>query len=197
MFKCLLILVYSLIIFNINAQEDSLGNVVNIKNIELKDGLGRPYQLELFIQNPLKVVVFFSESCPICQKYTKTLNELLEKYNQKVFILTVFPESTHPKIIKKFIKKYNYKPKIVFDPTQQFAKALNATTTPEAFLLNNQQSILYRGAIDNWYFSLGKKRSEITQHYLRVAIASYLKNEKILIEETIPIGCLIQKRTNP
>ena len=71
-------------------------------------------------------------------------------------------------------------------------KQLNAKITPEVFVVNENRAILYHGAINNWYYALGRNRMHITEHYLEDAIKAILHKEKILKDYVAAIGCFIK-----
>jgi len=52
--------------------------------------------------------------------------------------------------------------------------------------------LLYKGKIDNWVVSPGKKRARATEFYLKDAITHYLNNDSIIIKSTPAIGCFIE-----
>ena len=69
---------------------------------------------------------------------------------------------------------------------------LGAKVTPEVFLLDQEYTIHYNGAIDNWFYSLGKNRNLITSHYLEDAMNSLLNGTKIQIPYVQAICCYIE-----
>ncbi|MGL4630738.1 MAG: redoxin family protein [Leadbetterella sp.] len=143
----------------------------------------------------LTVYIFLSEECPVCQLQTLPLRELHSQFkDQGVGFLSVFsnPSSNDSKIFA-FCDKYNLKFPTVFDSTQQVAKRLEARITPEVVVVDHSknESIVYRGAVDNSYASLGKRRRVINQHYLNDALSAILKGSKNYVENTEPIGCYI------
>jgi hypothetical protein len=70
---------------------------------------------------------------------------------------------------------------------------LDAKVTPEVFLFDKEFELRYKGAIDNWFYELGKYRRVTSDHYLIDALQSVLGGEDPIIMETEAIGCLIQK----
>ena len=78
------------------------------------------------------------------------------------------------------------------DTENYLIKKLKATTTPEAFFYSKNHQLLYRGAIDNCFYALGRYRPQATEHYLQNAINQYLNNEKITISNTKAVGCFIE-----
>ena len=81
---------------------------------------------------------------------------------------------------------------MLFDPDFKLAHYYGATTTPEAVFIDKNGKLLYKGAIDNWAISLGKKRLEATAHYLRDAVENHLSGNVIDPKETKPVGCFIE-----
>lgn len=139
------------------------------------------------------VTVFYSTTCPICQKTTLTLKELKSKYEpQGISFQLIFPSRYDTKQkIKKFEKLYQIPFPFSMDHQKQITGQLNATVTPQAILTDSIGNILYSGKIDNWFENIGQRRTIITEHYLDDAISSYLKGEEIKIKKTEPVGCII------
>ena len=59
-------------------------------------------------------------------------------------------------------------------------------------MINNHE-VIYRGAIDNWFYELGRYRLEITDHYLIDAINASLDGKKPALTKTEALGCFIQR----
>lgn len=144
-------------------------------------------------QNKASIIVFFDIECPICQKYTKLLKEINQKYDsQGVKVYLVYPHKSIDKAaFKTFKKEYQFDLPIYFDNKRKLLHQLKGSVTPEAFLLNNQGKIIYHGAIDNWFYSLGKNRAQATENYLLEAIEALQKGEDVKIAYHEPIGCAL------
>ena len=82
---------------------------------------------------------------------------------------------------------------VKIDKKNKLSKLIGASVTPEAFLIcRDSGKILFHGAIDNWFYSLGKKRSVITANYFEDALKQLLNNEKIRVPFAQPVGCYIE-----
>jgi thiol-disulfide isomerase/thioredoxin len=146
------------------------------------------------------VLIFIAAECPISQKYAPILRGVQAQFPQVKF-LAVFTKWDKTPSIEEYIKDYplsipanNPNSFIVLqDKKNNLIKKIDAQTTPEAFLLDKNGVLIYRGAIDNWFFALGKYRAEATEHYLVDALQSFLKNEPVKIKKTNAIGCIIEK----
>ncbi len=142
--------------------------------------------------NSLTLFVFLSPECPLCQNYTTVLNALYKQYQQQIRVYGIFPGKAYSAIeIAAFAKKYQTNFTLLIDSSQQLTNYLKATITPEVILLNDKNQLAYRGAIDNWVLSLGKKRIKATLHYLQDAIEQTLQNKTTAIKTTKPVGCKI------
>ena len=83
--------------------------------------------------------------------------------------------------------------RIIADTNQVLTNFLDARVTPECFLLDSNQNIIYYGLIDDWIKELGRKRTHIENKYLEESLINYLSNREIKIKKTKAIGCIIQK----
>ena len=141
-----------------------------------------------------KVFIALDPECPLSQSYTKKINSLCKKYEDKVLFIGFFPGSNYTtQEINNFKEKYNLNINSFIDKKLIITKAFNANVVPEVFVLNNDYKIIYNGLIDNWVGELGRKKQYINKEYLIAAIESSLNNDLPLIRSTKAIGCLIEK----
>jgi hypothetical protein len=142
----------------------------------------------------LNIYLFLATSCPISQQYTAEIKRLNQLYSKKaVNMCLVFP-SNNKKDVKKFMSTYGLNMKVIIDKRFNLVNDLHAKVTPEVILLNEKKEILYNGAIDNWYYALGKNRLEITEHYFEEALVAAINNQPILKPFFEPVGCFIESR---
>ncbi|MCF8464855.1 MAG: redoxin domain-containing protein [Flavobacteriales bacterium] len=145
-------------------------------------------------QNALTVIYFLSPECPLCINYTLVMGELNEHFaSDSLKFYGVFSNEWYsPEEVRMFQLKYNLGFDMLFDTENRLAQALSATVTPEVFVLNSASEVLYSGKIDNWVNELGKKKLEVTDHYLRNALLAWRNGKPIHPMHTQPIGCLIE-----
>lgn len=140
----------------------------------------------------LRAFVFLSPECPLCQNYTRTLNQLEQQYAGKLSFYGIIPGKTYKQEdVAAFQAKYHIGFSLAMDRDLHLVHELHATTTPEVLLVAADNTVLYQGAIDNWYKSLGRAGSKPTQHYLQDAIDAVLRHETPQVRKTAPVGCLI------
>ncbi len=138
----------------------------------------------------LQLYVFLSPECPLCQNYTRTLNLLEQQYAGRVTFHGIIPGKTWKEAdLTSFAAKYQLAFPLQQDADLKLAHSLHATTTPEAILLSPDKTVIYQGAIDNWYKALGKAGSKPTQHYLQDAIDYTLRHREPPLKKTVPVGC--------
>jgi thiol-disulfide isomerase/thioredoxin len=147
------------------------------------------------LQAPYQVIIFMAFDCPITQKYMTTIKEIAQKYqSQQIFVVGYFPAGLSKKQESEFRQEYQVPEMIKFvdDKKHELTNKYAATITPEVVLIDKNQVLIYQGAIDNWFFELGRYRPEITAHYLTDAIEATLSGLQPPVKKTEAIGCFIQ-----
>lgn len=139
--------------------------------------------------------VFLDPECPICQSYTRTLRTLHQLYaSDQVLFRGVYDSPVIKKReIRRFHQTYNLPFPGEIDKNYALARRWNATVTPEVVVTATSGEVLYRGAIDNWYYALGKNRPEPTEHYLKDALEAIRGRYPILKKQTEAVGCLMNR----
>jgi thiol-disulfide isomerase/thioredoxin len=163
-----------------------------LKRIALEDSTHAKHKLSQLTGNQPLVTILLTPECPITQKYTPIIRSLSNQFPTVKFLL-IFTKWDDWQDIKAFQKEYPLSILAYKDFKNQFVKKIDATVTPEVFFFDKNHVLLYRGCIDNWFYSLGKHRQEPTECYLEDAINAHLKGELIKIKETNALGCIIEK----
>lgn len=153
----------------------------------------REYQFSTSTDLP-HVFIFYSIECPLSQKYTLTLNNLSEKYADKIKFVGVLPGiEGEPSGYNQFRDKYRIPYDLIKDERFALTTALGASITPEVFLVDQTGKTVYHGAIDDWVIKLGKTKQQATVHYLENAIAGLLNHTIIQPSYVKPFGCYIEQ----
>ncbi len=140
------------------------------------------------------VVVFISTDCPVANSYQPELRKLANKFSaSKLQMVMVHgnPQTTIEQA-RKHQQDYQVDWPVVLDADQRIAMMLKAKNIPEAFLLDANGTVLYRGRIDDQYAALGKKRPTPSEHNLSDAITAFLNGQPIPQKETKAVGCVIR-----
>jgi len=139
------------------------------------------------------VFVFLAPDCPLSQNYTATLNDLRTKFQASgIEFYGVFPGHAAD-VMEGFAKTYRIHFSVMPDVDYRVSDFLEATTTPQAFVVNRAGRTVYAGAIDNRAPELGQQRTVITEHYLADALESIVEGRQVRVERTRPVGCFIER----
>ncbi|MEZ4936759.1 MAG: hypothetical protein R2799_04115 [Crocinitomicaceae bacterium] len=99
--------------------------------------------------------------------------------------------------VEKYKKKYKLEFRHIIDGDHFWVKKLNAEVTPEVFVYNSDQdSIYYKGRIDDNYFRVGQRKASVQSDDLVNALENIKNKKKIEIAQTKAVGCFITKKVN-
>lgn len=148
------------------------------------------------VNRPSEIVIFMAVDCPVTQKYMSTIKSLALHYQNQISVTGYFPAGLTRQNEKQFRKEFRIPDiiKLIDDKSHLMTDKLVASITPEVFLLTANGEVLYSGAIDNWFFELGRYRPEVTENYLKDAITATLNKTLPTVTKTTAIGCFIQKK---
>jgi thioredoxin-related protein len=154
---------------------------------------GQVFDFKNLKQNKASIIIFFDPECPICEKYTKNIIEMDKKYRKEgIEIYIIYPfKILEAKSLSAFRDEFKFNLPIIYDPKRKLLKKLKAKYSPEVFLLDNKQKTLYHGAIDNWFYGLGRNRAVPTEFYLLDAINAFKNNQNIKFKYVEPVGCML------
>jgi hypothetical protein len=147
----------------------------------------------LILGLPVRVILFLAPLCPICQDMTFDLRGLEAEFDDpRVEFIGVFPNSsTRQEQMEAFAGRYGIEMTLVRD-TANWAEALGARWTPEAFILDVQDSILYQGRINDRYFAPGRRKSKTRNRDLRNALLDIMAGQPVTVPLTEAVGCPIE-----
>lgn len=165
-------------------------SLTGIADIKLKSVSGKGMSISASDKNT--VILFLGTDCPITQKYIARIKEIVDQFESTTDFYGVFPEQFSMREIRKFKKEYKISILFLRDDKMEMAHFLGAKVTPEVFLLDDQLALQYQGAIDNWFYELGKNRRNTTEQYLIDALTALNQNQAPALKQTEAIGCFIQ-----
>jgi peroxiredoxin len=166
-----------------------------IDNFTLKDTGGKPTALYDLKHRKAVVVVFLSFDCPVSNSYAPALAELAKTYGpQGVAFLAV--NSSDEGDAAHFAKQaagYKLSFPVLKDERHAAADAFKAETTPEAFVVDHNFVLRYRGRIDDGYYARLKKNNQTTRFDLKQALDDLLAGKPVAEPVTRAVGCPIQR----
>lgn len=145
------------------------------------------------------VVVFTCGHCPYVQAVEERLLTLARQYIPKgiqwVGIASndpsLHPDEDSPEALCRRTREKNYPFPILYDETQEVAKAFGALCTPEFFVYDADHRLYYHGRLDdNWKDAASVRREE-----LREALDALLAGKEPPHPQYPAMGCSIKWRS--
>lgn len=159
---------------------------------------GRIVSLGDFAGADALVVVFLCNHCPYVKHIADTLSQVAREYQSRgvAFVgissndVAGYPQdSPEQMVIEAETRGYVFP--YLYDETQRVAQAYRAACTPDFFLFDGQQQLVYRGQFD-----ASRPGSEIpvTGEDLRRALDAVLNGTPVPADQKPSIGCNIKWR---
>lgn len=174
----------------LNPNEHKIGQIIEDIGFEhLSGGEGRLHQTTgdngtvVFVRDP---------TCPVSIQYGPRMADFVARYQKKGinFVFIYLNDLVGLPILQRDRNRLNTSGTFVAKGSFGVAGALSVNSTGDAFVLDNDNRLVYRGAIDN-QFGLGFTRDEATRLYLRSALNALLSGEEIKVPATSAPGCFI------
>jgi peroxiredoxin/mono/diheme cytochrome c family protein len=173
-----------------------------IEAFELKDLQGVPHSLTDLNESQVVVVVFLGVECPLAKLYGPRLAELANNYaNRHVAFLAVDSNAQDSLAeMNHFARTYGLTIPFLKDPGNIVADQFGAERTPEAFVLDHERVVRYRGRIDDQYgfqSGVGYQRPTALKRDLAESIDQLLAAKSVSEPVTRAPGCLIGRMHTP
>ncbi len=163
-----------------------------IQDLVFRDAAGRPFALHDLKGKRAVVVVFLSFECPVSTGYAAPLAELSAAYRDVAFVgLSTGNEEAAQ--VEALARSFQLPFPVYRDRNGAAAAALGAEVTPEAFLLDADFAVRYRGRIDDRYAARLKPNPRPARHDLRRALDEVLAGRSVSEPETRAVGCAIRR----
>ena len=190
-----IIFLVSVLFFNVQAKELSIGNEILGVDYILKNIDGNDTSLDKLKKSNGILVVFSCNTCPWVIRWQDRYN-ILSAFSRKNDIgfvavnsnarLHESVDSMDEMIYHATTNEYGFP--YVLDEDAKLAKAFGAMKTPHVYLFNSDNKLVYTGAIDD----NAKSAKKVKNNYLMDAIRALGTNKKIKISETKALGCSIK-----
>jgi len=166
-----------------------------IANLTFHDEQGKSSALYELKDQKAIVVVFLSFECPVSNSYCALLADMkteFGKYGVSFIGLTVNGDDSRAQVAKH-ARDFGLNFPVYKDEKLVAADALEAGVTPEAFVLDGNYVLRYRGRIDDSYSDRLKKHPQTKTHNLKQVIGELLSGRPVAEPATQAIGCAIQR----
>jgi peroxiredoxin len=162
---------------------------------ELPDVLtGKRVTLDNFASQKALLVMFICKHCPYVQHVKPALIPLGHDYTgRSLGIVSIssndarqYPEDA-PKRLAELARELPFP--LLYDETQEVAKAYRAACTPDFFLFDEKRQLVYRGQLDD---SRPGNTQPLTGRDLRAAIDAVLSGKQVNPDQRASVGCSIK-----
>ena len=172
-----------------------IGEIMPKKDHFLNDITGKQISLNDIKGNKGTLVIFSCNTCPWVLRWEDRYVSIAKAYQKKgIGIIAVnsnaarFDGDDSLDKMKIHAKEKNYNFSYAQDPEATLAYAFGATKTPHVYLFDNEDRLVYRGAIDD----NARNFSEVEEAFLENALNHLLVGEKIKKITSKAIGCSIK-----
>ena len=142
------------------------------------------------------LVIFICNHCPFVHHVIREVVRIANDYRvQGIGVVAVssndvmnYPQDS-PHLMAEFAFENNFEFPYLYDNTQEVAQAYAAACTPDFFLFDNQNKLVYRGQLDD---SRPGNGIPLSGNDLRGAIDGVIYNRIINPDQKPSIGCNIE-----
>lgn len=175
-----------------HVQADNSGVGQRVQEFTLSDYLGAKHSLSDWADKRVVVLVFLGTECPLAKLYAKRLQELSQRYRDDSVQIVGINANRQDTLqeIRHYVHTHGVTFPMLKDAGNRVANALGAQRTPEAFLLDSQRAVRYRGRIDDQY-GVGYSRAHFTRQDLAEAIDEVLAGRPVSEPHIEAVGCYI------
>ena len=179
----------------ITAAELEIGSSMPGMDFKLKDISGKTMTLADAKGSQGTLVIFSCNTCPWVIRWEDRYVSIADTYTSKgIGVIAVnsnaarFDGHDGLEEMIKHAEKNNYNFPYVQDPRSQLASEFGATKTPHIYLFDNNDVLVYRGAIDD----NAKDARSVEEPFLANAIDQLLSGRSIEKPTSKAIGCSIK-----
>ena len=157
---------------------------------------GTTVSLNDFANAPALLVIFMCNHCPFVIHVASELANLAAEYQQKgVAVVGIssndassYPQDSPENMVRE-AQERGYSFPYLFDETQEVAKAYRAACTPDFYVFDQSQELVYRGQMDSTRPDSGQLPNG---EDLRRALDAVLAGQPVSHDQKASIGCNIK-----
>ena len=157
---------------------------------------GKTISLDTFNDSKALLIMFICQHCPFVKHVQSELAKIGHDYSQQPLGIVAisandvanYPDDS-PEKLKQMAKELNFNFPLCYDESQEVSKAYTAACTPDFFLFDRDNKLVYRGQLDD---SRPSTDIPVTGKDLRRAIDAVLNDQKLDFDQKPSIGCNIK-----
>jgi thioredoxin-related protein len=173
-----------------------IGSSLPKAEIKLKDVSGKEITLSEIKKENGILVMFSCNTCPYVignQSRTKEISEYAIKNNIGVILLNANEGDRDGgnslQDMQAYAKEQGYAWPYALDKNSELANAFEASRTPECYLFDKNNKLVYHGAIDDSPGDIGS----VKRHHLKNAMDEMIAGKNVSVKETRSVGCSIKR----
>jgi peroxiredoxin len=161
-----------------------------IENFTLPDYNGKDHSLSDYKKSKAIVIMFVSTQCPVSNAYNSRMESLAKEYSSKdvTFLGINSNKAESSEEIKEHAEENGFTFTILKDKNNVIADEFDASFTPEVYVLNGNNEVLYHGRIDN-----SKNQADVKTQDLKNALDEILAGKPVTNSTTKAFGCTIKR----
>jgi peroxiredoxin len=161
-----------------------------VENFTLEDYSGVKHSLTDYGKSKAIVLMFIATQCPVSNAYNARMVDLYNDYSKKGVSFVAINSNKQESVeeIKNHAKEHGFQFPVLKDWKNVFADSLQASVTPEIYVLNSNFEILYHGRIDD-----SQRQSRVKSSDLRAALDNILGGKPVTVVTTKAFGCTIKR----
>ena len=161
-----------------------------IEEFSLPDADGKARSLTSLKGKNGTVLIFVAVQCPVSNAYNERMEKLAQDFKERgINVIGINSNVAEPAAAVKAHAATNHLTfPVLKDPGNKIADQLGATVTPEAYFLDANNKLVYRGRIDN-----SRNGDQISATELRDAIEASLSGKPVTKNIATAFGCSIKR----
>src|SRR6266545_4298379 len=161
-----------------------------VEDFTLPDVNGKEQSLNALKGKKGAVLIFVAVQCPVSNAYNERMEKLAQDYKARgINVIGINSNSTEDaSAVKAHATQKHLTFPILKDPGNKIADRLGAQHTPEAYLLDANNKLVYHGRIDN-----NRDASQVNSSELRDAIEATVAGKAVEKPTAAAFGCTIKR----
>jgi thioredoxin-related protein len=196
--KILLLAAASIGLFAFAINELPIGSPMPKGDVKMKDVTGKEITLNEARKINGLLVMFSCNTCPyVIKNQQRTRDISAYALDKNIGVILINSNETQRdnedsfESMKQYAKQQGYQWYYTVDKNSELADAFGATKTPECFLFNKEEKLVYHGAIDD---NPGNE-SAVNRQHLKEAINEMSADKEVLVTTSRSVGCSIKRKT--
>lgn len=161
-----------------------------LEDFTLPDGDGKEHSLNSLKGKNGTVLIFVATKCPVSNAYNERMEKLAQDFKARGITVIGINSNVAESgaAVKAHAAENHLNFPVLKDSGNKVADRLGASVTPEAYLIDKNNKLIYHGRIDN-----AKDVSQVNASELRDAIEATLAGKPVTKTTANAFGCTIKR----